>query len=109
VVTEQADEGDAVARSIVEGAGRELALGVATVAGKLGLADTAMEVSWSGSVFSAGDVIIVPFAEAVRKRCPTARVKPPVMPAVGGGVRIACERLGWDYGPMQETLIRDLR
>jgi N-acetylglucosamine kinase-like BadF-type ATPase len=109
VVTEEACRGDAVARSIMEGAGRELALGVVTVAGKLGFTRERLEVSWSGSVFLAGDVIITPFSEAVRKQYPATQITPPVMPAVGGGVRIACERLGWDFEPMKETLVRDLR
>jgi N-acetylglucosamine kinase-like BadF-type ATPase len=108
VVTQEACGGDAAARSIMEGAGRELALGVTTVAGKLGLTGKGMEVSWSGSVFLAGDVIIAPFSEAILRQYPAAHVKPPIMPAVGGGVRIACEQLGWDFEPMKETLIRGL-
>jgi len=92
----------------MDGAGRELALGVITVARNLGIAPDKMEVSWSGSVFQAGDVIIGSFSEAVLKQYPAARIKPPLMPAVGGGVRIACERLGWDYESMKDKLIRGL-
>lgn len=108
VVTREAYHGDAAARSIMEVAGRELALGVVTVAEKLGLTGDRLEVSWSGSVFLAGDVILAPFSEAILGVCPTARIKPPLMPAVGGGVRIACERLGWDFGPMREALVGGL-
>jgi len=108
VVADEASRGDAVARSVMDGAGRELALGVITVARNLGIAPDKMEVSWSGSVFQAGDVIIGSFSEAVLKQYPAARIKPPLMPAVGGGVRIACERLGWDYESMKDKLIRGL-
>jgi len=108
VVTDEARGGDAVAQSIMKTAGRELALGVVTVAKKLGHRPEGMEVSWSGSVFLAGDVIITPFSEAVREQYPAAQVKPPIMPAVGGGVRIACERLGWDFESMKASLIRGL-
>jgi N-acetylglucosamine kinase-like BadF-type ATPase len=108
VVAEEANQGDAVARSVMEGAGRELALGVVTVAKNLALAPDRMEVSWSGSVFLAGDVIVGPFSAAVLKQYPTAAISPPLMPAVGGGVRIACERLGWDFESMREALMRGL-
>ncbi|MBN2224910.1 MAG: hypothetical protein JW765_09575 [Deltaproteobacteria bacterium] len=108
VVTQEANRGDAVARSIMETAGRELALGVVTVAQKLAFAPGRMEVSWSGSLFLAGDVIIGPFSKAIMNQYPAAVIKPPLMPAVGGGVRIACERLGWNFEPMKEKLIRGL-
>ncbi len=108
VVADEANRGDAVARSVMEGAGRELALGVITVARNLALAPDRMEVSWSGSVFLAGEVIVGPFSEAVLKQYPTAIITPPLMPAVGGGVRIACERLGWDFESLKETLMRGL-
>ena len=108
LVAEEARRGDAVARSVMEIAGRELALAVTTVARNLRLAHDDMEVSWTGSVFLAGDVIIEPFSAAVREAYPTADVRAPLMPAVGGAVRIGCERLGWDFESMRETLTRGL-
>jgi hypothetical protein len=59
-------------------------------------------------VFLAGDLIIKPFSEAVRERYPAAVIRPPIMPAVGGGVRVACGRLGWDYDSIKEKLVRSL-
>jgi N-acetylglucosamine kinase-like BadF-type ATPase len=108
LVAEEARRGDGPARSVMDTAGRELALAVVTVARNLALPPEDMAVSWSGSVFLAGDVIIGPFSEAVRQAFPEADIRPPLMPAVGGGVRIACERLGWDFESMKETLIRGL-
>ncbi len=108
LVAEEAGRGDETARSVMESAGRELALAVTTVARNLSLAPEDMQVSWSGSVFLAGDVIIGPFSAAVREIYPAADIRPPLMPAVGGAVRIACQRLGWDFESMRETLTRGL-
>jgi N-acetylglucosamine kinase-like BadF-type ATPase len=108
LVAEQAGRGDEAARSVMEAAGRELALAVITVARNLALPPDDIEVSWSGSVFLAGGIIIEPFSRAVREIYSAADIRPPLMPAVGGGVRIACERLGWDFESMRETLIGGL-
>jgi N-acetylglucosamine kinase-like BadF-type ATPase len=108
VVADEAEKGDAVARSIMAAAGRELALGVVTVAHNLSIPPQDMKVSWTGSVFLAGESIIKPFSDEIRKTYQDAEIRPPELPAVGGDVKIACGRIGWDFSVMKEKLMRDL-
>jgi len=109
VVAEAAQKGDDVARRIMSEAGRELALGVITVARNLKIPPEEVKVSWSGSVFLARDLIIGPFCESIRRAFPKAEIRPPEMSAIGGGVKIAFERLHLDFAAVRDRLIQGLR
>ncbi len=109
VVAEAARDGDEVARRIMSDAGRELALGVVTVARNLKIPPEEVKVSWSGSVFLARDLVIAPFCQSIRDVFHKAEIRPPEMPAIGGGVKIAFERLYLDFAAVRDHLIQGLR
>ena len=95
VVGEEAQGGDAVSQQILRSAGEELALAVAVAIRELGLEETAVPVSYIGSVFASGECIVRPFAEAVLMRCPRATVLPPKFPAVIGAFILGAREAGW--------------
>jgi N-acetylglucosamine kinase len=109
IIADEAKGGDAVAQGVMAEAAEELALGVVTVAEHLKIPPEDMNVSYVGSVFNAGDVIIGPFSEYIAARYPGAEITPPALPTVGGGVRISFEHLGLDFESVRDTLIRSLR
>jgi hypothetical protein len=76
-----------VAAAILRAAAEELALAALVTARLLALPDPV--VSYSGSVFEAGALILVPFAACLARQAPSARVEPPFLPPVGGVLRLA--------------------
>ncbi len=109
VVTKEAEAGDDVALNVIKVAAEELALGVVTVAQKLSIQDNDLTVSYTGSVFNAGDVILEPFSQYIKNQCPKAEIIKPALPTVGGGVRVAFEKLGIDFGPATDNLKKGLK
>lgn len=91
-VVETARAGDEVASAILRLAGGELALAVITAARALGLRQP--RVSWTGSVFDAGDLVLEPFVRDIRAALPQADVAPPFLPPLGGALRLALAACG---------------
>jgi N-acetylglucosamine kinase-like BadF-type ATPase len=108
VVAEEAEKGDRTAVRVMEEAGDELALAVVTVGKNLNIGKGEMKVSWSGSVFLAGELVIAPFSDAVRNAYPDAEIGPPDLPAVGGGIKVAFDRLGLDFSKVRDTVRKGL-
>ncbi|MFJ9889566.1 N-acetylglucosamine kinase [Streptomyces sp. NPDC091287] len=84
-VATAAHEGDLVARGIWRRAAEHLAH---TVVSALP-ADQPPVLSWCGELFSAGDLLIGPFLDALRAAVPEARVVPPAGSSLDGAARLA--------------------
>jgi N-acetylglucosamine kinase-like BadF-type ATPase len=89
VVSETARRGDACAREILASAGRELGALAASVIEKLKMREDQFRVACVGGVFEAGEFVLAPLREEVRKIAPRAEVGPPLFPPVIGAARIA--------------------
>jgi N-acetylglucosamine kinase-like BadF-type ATPase len=84
VVTEGAQQGDAVCVSLLAGAGQALAQMALAVIGRLEQTETGMNVYLSGGVFQAADLVIGPLQETLQASSPASRVqKARYSPAVG--------------------------
>lgn len=79
-VVEAAQEGDAVAKSILEEAGSELGLAACAVIEKLGLTRSSVPIGCVGSVFKAGDLLKKPMLKTVRTVAKKAFLTEPEMP-----------------------------
>jgi N-acetylglucosamine kinase len=95
-VAKLAAEGDEIAVSILRRAGEDLALAAVTALRGLGL--EAAPVSYAGSLFDAGAPLLKPFAVAVTRAAPNARVEAPLLPPLGGSLRLAAGAAGAEAG-----------
>lgn len=78
LATAAAQAGDAQARQLLVRAGDELALLAAGTARSLGLPPgAAVDVSYSGGVFAAGELVLGPLQAALTRRLPGAALKRP--------------------------------
>ncbi|HKP12330.1 MAG TPA: BadF/BadG/BcrA/BcrD ATPase family protein [Blastocatellia bacterium] len=89
LVADAAAAGDAVARGILAQAGRDLGELAVSVIRKLGLEPLAFRVACVGSVFKAGECVLEPLREAVRKVAPRAEIGPPLRSPEIGAVKLA--------------------
>jgi N-acetylglucosamine kinase-like BadF-type ATPase len=88
-VAEAARAGDAEAASVWGRAARELAAAVAAAAAQIFPAGAPVMVSWTGSVFSAHDLLAGPFARHVAEQLPQARLLAPHGTALDGAALLA--------------------
>jgi N-acetylglucosamine kinase-like BadF-type ATPase len=105
-VVAAAQGGDAAAAAILQHAGHELGLAVATALRTLGLTTRAAAVSFSGSVFAAGEYVGAPLRAAVHAAAPLADVRAPLLPPVGGAFCLGIEALGL---PVKDGMVDRLR
>lgn len=105
-VAEAARAGDPISLDILRRAGEELALGVTVAIRELGMEDLSVPVSYVGSVFDSGELILRPFAEAILLKYPHATVLPPKFPAVIGAFVIGAKEAGWTITPQMLMNIR---
>ena len=91
-VVEAARRRDALAREIIEEAGRELALAAAAVVRKLKMERERFQVAYVGGVFAAGALILEPLSEELARVAPRAFVAPPVLPPAEAAARMASEQ-----------------
>jgi glucosamine kinase len=92
-VAQVAAHGDAVARSILEDAGRELAVTACAALERTFHPGEAAAVSHSGSVFAAGPALVDGFAQELARRRPDAKLVPPGGDALAGAALLA------EWGP----------
>jgi len=85
---------DAVAMRILQSAGRDLAIAVATTLRELNLLETPTSVSYSGSVFESGRTIVEAFSTSVQEATSFAKVEAPLLPPIGGAYRLGLQMLG---------------
>lgn len=88
-VSEVAGEGDRVAREILEQAGRELGELAGSVVRKLGMEDHNFRLAFVGSVFNAGEIILSPLRETIKRIAPQAIVEEPLFPPTVGAAKLA--------------------
>ncbi len=91
LVVGAAREGDGVARSILRRGGEALAAQAAAAIRRLRL--RAPRVSYQGSVFRAGTVILTPLRRALQGFAPGATLAPPLLPPLGGAWLVGLEML----------------
>lgn len=89
MVIDAAAAGDAVARSILAGAGAELGRCVTAVAGRLQLLDAEYPVATVGGAFHAGDLLIQPLRHWLNEHAPGARLQQPEHPPDLGAAMMA--------------------
>jgi len=78
LVSRAAEAGDAAARGIFDRAGRELAAIADAIRRALAFAPgQAVPLSYSGGAFSAGDLLLVPFREALQAAWPAFELRTP--------------------------------
>jgi N-acetylglucosamine kinase-like BadF-type ATPase len=93
LVIETARSGDAVARSILADAGRELGKAALTVIRRLKMEPERFQVAFVGGVFGAGELVIAPLREDLTRVAKKAFIAPPhYSPTVAAG-RLAQEHL----------------
>lgn len=92
VVVEVARAGDATAKKILSDAAGELARAVNAVIKRLGLRRESFQVAYVGGVFEAGELVLAPLAERVKRYAPHALVAPPQFTPVVGAVKMAMVR-----------------
>lgn len=88
-VARVAAEDDAAARSILEDAGRELAVTACAAIERVFEPREAAAVSYAGSVFEAGPPLIEAFAGELKRRRPDAELLPPAGDGLAGAAVLA--------------------
>lgn len=88
-VVEAAQDGDAVAMSIMQEAGSELGLAACAVIEKLGLSRAKVPIGCVGSVFKAGKLLTKPMIETVRTIAPRAFLTEPEMAPAHAAAQMA--------------------
>jgi N-acetylglucosamine kinase-like BadF-type ATPase len=108
-VAAEANKGDEISRQILVSAAEELALAVSVAIRELGMEQLPAPVSYVGSVFDSGALIIDAFAAALRKAYPLAVVAPPEFPAVIGAFLLGAKEVGLAVTADLLTNIRSAR
>lgn len=103
LVVEVAGQGDEMAREIVYEAGLELSRAVIAVIERLELQRASFRVAYVGSVFQAGELILPPLREAIKRIAPRATLAAPLYPPAIGAAMMAEYRL---VGPRTLTQSR---
>ena len=108
VISNQAQQGDAVAQAIMQQAGIALAdLGIAT-AGQLAL-DNSATFYVSGGVFSAGETVLAPFRHRLSKAGSQAQVERAHFSPVIGAYILALEQCAIPFAPLADRVLEQLK
>ena len=92
-VIDAAKRRDAVAREIIEEAGRELAQAASAVVKKLKMERERFQLAYVGGVFAASNLILEPLREELERVAPRAYLAPPVLSPAEAAARIASEQM----------------
>ncbi|HHW84765.1 MAG TPA: hypothetical protein GX400_00980 [Chloroflexi bacterium] len=98
LVMEAAAAGDALALGLIRQGVQELALMVTAVARNLGWAAAPCEVTLTGGLWRAGEVVLAPFRAALAEMLPMARIVMPELPPVIGACVLALQAGGVQVG-----------
>ena len=90
-----AASGDAIARSLFDDAGCELAGGVVAAARRLGMDGSPIAVSYQGGVTEHCPLLVAQMRERLKEGLPEARVQFPLWKPVIGAYLLACNSVGW--------------
>lgn len=103
LVSQLAEAGDEVAINILKDSAEELALAAKAVIKGLNMEDEKLQIAISGSVFSAGDTLLIPFSESIKSTTPKAEIiKPRFEPAMGA-ILLALQDVGIKPGSISKT------
>jgi len=105
-VAAAARAGDEISRQILTHAAEELTLAVSVAIRELGMEEMPVPVSYVGSVFESGQLIIDSFSAALHKKYPLATVAPPEFPAVIGSFFLGAREAGWTVSEKVMNRIR---
>jgi N-acetylglucosamine kinase-like BadF-type ATPase len=94
LVMEAAADGDMLALELIRQGVHEMALMVKAVAHNLGWADAPCEVTLTGGLWRAGEVVLTPFHAALAEMLPQARIIMPELPPVIGACLLALQASG---------------
>jgi Predicted N-acetylglucosamine kinase len=94
VVIAVAHAGDKMAQVLIHQGTHELALMVMAVAKRLGWSHAPCEVTLSGGLWRAGEVVLAPFREALNNVMPAARIVMPELSPVLGACVLALQDVG---------------
>lgn len=97
-----AQAGDEMAQALIRQGAHELALMVTAVAKHLGWRHAPCEVTLSGGLWQAGEVMLAPFREGLNRVLPAASIVMPELPPVLGACVLALQELGVEV----EELVR---
>lgn len=92
-VIDAAKRRDAVAREIIDEAGRELARAASAVVKKLKMERERFQLAYVGGVFAAGSLILEPLREELASVAPRAFLAPPVLAPAEAAARMASEQV----------------
>jgi N-acetylglucosamine kinase-like BadF-type ATPase len=106
VIFQVAAQGDPVAFSIIQWAGRELGQTALAVIRQLGIEKMDFEVVLVGSLYEMGEMIIGPMRQVINSEAPKAHLVRLSSPPVVGGVLLAMEQLGINFFSIRDHLIR---
>lgn len=96
LVMAAAATGDAPAQQLIQQGVHELAQMVVAVARRLGWQDASCEVTLTGGLWRAGEVVLTPFRIALAETLPQARIVMPELPPVLGACVLALQAGGVD-------------
>jgi N-acetylglucosamine kinase-like BadF-type ATPase len=91
LVIETAAAGDALALALIRQGVYELAQMVVAVAQRLGWGEAPCEVTLTGGLWRAGNVVLTPFRAALAEILPQARIVMPELPPVLGACVLALQ------------------
>ncbi len=92
-VVEAAQDGDAVATSILKEAGAELGLAACAVIEKLGLKNAKVPIGCVGSVFKAGGLLTMPMLRTIKTIAPKAYLTEPEMAPAQAAALMAIRKI----------------
>ncbi len=104
LVSRCAIEGDEVAQAILATSGEDLATLAIALARRLGLIDAPLSISYSGSVWRAGNWILEPFRRHIHTTCSHAIVDPPLLAPEAGAALLAIRLLDEGKQPRAEIV-----
>jgi N-acetylglucosamine kinase-like BadF-type ATPase len=100
-----AREGDQAALEVIRWSGEELGWLAVSVARQIEMENDEVEIVQSGSVFNAGELIMGPMHDIIKKYVPRAKMIRLDGPPVVGPLMLGMQMAGIDPYPMREKLI----
>jgi len=103
-----AQEGDRVARDIINTSAHELALNVNAVIKQLGFQTLTFDLVLIGSIFKSGEFYLHPFRQTIHAFAPKAKLKQLTVPPVVGSLLMAGELVAIHPEKIREQLIQSI-
>lgn len=104
-IVEAARQGDAAAHEVIRWSGEELGWIAIAIARQIEMEQDEVEVVLSGSVFNAGEIIIEPMREMIKKYLPKAKLIRLDGPPVVGPLMLGMQMAGIDPYPIRGKIV----